>query len=97
MPDTVVTVQNPESKPGKPGVENGNVNNIFSWVEINYNYFKTLPGILKLAQLVSFMTDIIRLKYNIRIIHNIIIRHRQITILLLQRLVFYKKLKLTFR
>jgi len=58
MPDTVVTVQNPESKPGKPGVENGNVNNIFSWVEINYNYFKTLPGILKLAQLVSFMTNI---------------------------------------
>jgi len=53
MPDTVVTVQNPESKPGKPGVENGNINNIFSWVEINYNYFKTLPGILKLAQLVS--------------------------------------------
>jgi len=74
MPDTVVTVQNPESKPGKPGVENGNVNNIFSWVEINYKYFKTLPGILKLAQLVSFTTNIIR------IIH-IIIRHRQIILL----------------
>lgn len=58
MPDTVVTVQNPESKPGKPGVENGNVNNIFSWVEINYKYFKTLPGILKLVQLVSFMKNI---------------------------------------
>lgn len=58
MPDTVVTVQNPESKPGKPGVENGNVNNIFSWVEINYKYFKTLPGILKLVQLVSFMRNI---------------------------------------
>lgn len=54
MPDTVVTVQNPEPKPGKPGVDNGNMNvNIFSWVEINYVYFKTLPGILKLAQLVS--------------------------------------------
>lgn len=55
MTETVVTVQNPESKPGKPGVENGNINNIFSWVEINYKYFKTLPGILKLAQLVSFI------------------------------------------
>lgn len=54
MPETVVTVQNPDSRPaGKPGVENGNINNFFSWVEINYNYFKTIPGILKLAQLVS--------------------------------------------
>lgn len=54
MPDTVVTVQNPDPRPtGKPGVENGNINNFFSWVEINYNYFKTVPGILKLAQLVS--------------------------------------------
>ncbi|XP_025411213.1 uncharacterized protein LOC112684107 [Sipha flava] len=53
MPDTVVTVQNPDSRPaGKPGVENGNLNNFFSWVEINYNYFKTIPGILKLAQLI---------------------------------------------
>jgi len=79
MPDTVVTVQNPESKPGKPGVENGNVNNIFSWVEINYKYFKTLPGILKLAQLVSFMRNIYVLNNKIHIIH--IIRQRQ-TILL---------------
>lgn len=53
MSETVVTVQNPDSKPGKPGVENGNIN-IFSWVEINHKYFKTLPGILKLAQLVSY-------------------------------------------
>lgn len=52
MPDTVVTVQNPEPKPGKPGVDNRNIN-MFSWVEINYVYFKTLPGIMKLAQLVS--------------------------------------------
>lgn len=53
MPDTVVTVQNPEPRPGKPGVENGSLSNMFGWVEINYNYFKTLPGILKLTQLVS--------------------------------------------
>ncbi|VVC41540.1 Marvel domain [Cinara cedri] len=55
MTETVVTVQNPTAEPkpaGKPGVENGNINNVFSWVEINYKYFKTLPGILKLAQLI---------------------------------------------
>lgn len=55
MPETVVTIQNPESKSGKPGAENGNMQQIFTWVEINYNYFKTLPGIIKLAQLVSSM------------------------------------------
>lgn len=71
MPDTVVTVQNPESKPGKPGVENGNINNIFSWVEINYNYFKTLPGILKLAQLVSKMIINIYMYVLKCIIHNV--------------------------
>lgn len=65
MTDTVVTVQNPETKTGKPGVENGNMNNIFSWVEINYNYFKTVPGILKLAQLVSVDDNIILFLYNI--------------------------------
>lgn len=52
MPDAVVTVQNPDAKHGgKPGVENGNMN-VFSWVEINYKYFKTLPGMVKLAQLI---------------------------------------------
>lgn len=54
MTETVVTVQHPESKPGKPGVENDSANNLFAWVEINYKYFKTVPGMLKLAQLVSF-------------------------------------------
>lgn len=59
MTETVVTVQNPESKPGKPGVENGNAGNVFAWVEINYKYFKTVPGILKLVQLVSVTKIII--------------------------------------
>lgn len=59
MTETVVTVQNPESKHGKPGVENGNAGNVFAWVEINYKYFKTVPGILKLVQLVSFIQTII--------------------------------------
>ncbi|XP_050531880.1 proteolipid protein 2-like [Daktulosphaira vitifoliae] len=52
MTETVINVQNQDPKPGKPGTENVNVHNLFTWVEINYNYFKTLPGILKLAQLI---------------------------------------------
>ncbi|XP_050435233.1 proteolipid protein 2 [Adelges cooleyi] len=53
MTDTVVTVQNPEvPRSGKPGAENANIHNMFTWVEINYNYFKTVPGLLKLAQLI---------------------------------------------
>lgn len=33
--------------------------NLFSWIRINRHYFKTLPGIMKIVELVSLFTCVV--------------------------------------
>lgn len=46
MTETVVTVTQPTTEPPKP------TNNL-GWLKINFAYFVSIPGILKLIQVVS--------------------------------------------
>lgn len=49
MPETVVTMTQTEGKP------ESTTDSLFGWININYGYFRTPPGIIKLAQAVSFV------------------------------------------
>ncbi|XP_046681482.1 CKLF-like MARVEL transmembrane domain-containing protein 8 [Homalodisca vitripennis] len=46
MPETVVNVTPSEGKP------ESTTDSLFSWININYAYFRTLPGMLKIAEAV---------------------------------------------
>lgn len=47
MPETVVNMTQTEGKP------ESTTDSLFGWININYGYFRTPPGIIKLAQAVS--------------------------------------------
>lgn len=49
MPETVVTMTQTEGKP------ESTTDSLFGWININYGYFRTPPGIIKLAQAVSLV------------------------------------------
>ncbi|XP_054271457.1 uncharacterized protein LOC129005365 [Macrosteles quadrilineatus] len=44
MPETVVHIPPSESKP------ESTTDSLFSWITINYGYFRTVPGMLKIAE-----------------------------------------------
>ncbi|KAI5721260.1 hypothetical protein M8J77_018282 [Diaphorina citri] len=48
--ETSITVPSSHHESSKPS---HNASYLFSWIEINVTYFKTVPGIVKLLQLVS--------------------------------------------
>lgn len=54
MTETVVTVQEaPHNNAAKPAADNQTTGGGLSWLRINVDYWRTLPGMLKIAQLVS--------------------------------------------
>lgn len=52
MTETVVTVQHPSQGP-RPQTTTTTTSDGLGWIQFNLQYFTTIPGILKLAQLVS--------------------------------------------
>lgn len=58
MSETVVTVEpgnrnNPQAPPPKPAAPQQNGAGPLSWITFNTAYFQSVPGLLKLIQLVS--------------------------------------------
>lgn len=58
MSETVVTVEpgnrnNPQPPPPKPAAPQQNGAGPLSWITFNTAYFQSVPGLLKLIQLVS--------------------------------------------
>lgn len=57
MSETVVTVERNNAPPPKPAAPNAQQNSgPLSWIAFNTAYFQTVPGILKLIQLVRSFT-----------------------------------------
>lgn len=53
MTETVVNVQEaPNNNAAKPSGGGGGDNQALSWLKINLDYFKTLPGKLKIIEVV---------------------------------------------
>lgn len=54
MTETVVNVQEaPNNNAAKPTGANQNNQQALSWLKINVDYFKTVPGILKIIEVVG--------------------------------------------
>lgn len=53
MTETVVNVQEAPNNNAAPNKQQTATDSPLSWIKINVDYFKTIPGILKLAELVS--------------------------------------------
>lgn len=58
MSETVVTVESgnrnsPQAPPPKPAGPNQTASGPLNWITFNIGYFQSVPGLLKLIQLVS--------------------------------------------
>lgn len=73
MSETVVTIDPnrnaQQQQQPKPATAPGNA---LSWIKFNVGYFQTIPGILKLVQLVSVLVCCLIIKLYFRIIKMII-------------------------
>lgn len=54
MTETVVNVQEAPNNNAANKQQGPQAESPLSWIKINLDYFKTLPGLLKLAEFVSF-------------------------------------------
>lgn len=67
MTETVVTVDQSQAAPPN-AAQHGQAkpDNSLNWIKFNFQYFQSIPGILKLVQLVSFLMFHVRYRYLIR-------------------------------
>lgn len=56
MTETVVNVQEAPNNNAAPNKPHGGNDQPLAWIKINVDYFKTTPGLLKIAEFVSFST-----------------------------------------
>lgn len=57
MTETVVNVQEAPNNNAAPNKPPGGNDQPLSWIKINVDYFKTTPGLLKIAEFVSSPTE----------------------------------------
>lgn len=55
MTETVVNVQEAPNNNAAPNKPHGGNDQPLAWIKINVDYFKTTPGLLKIAEFVSFL------------------------------------------